>query len=112
MDKICEIIPSQKENNKINVHEVELQQSILLDGLHYLKNFTEYHHSPQASNVKVAKTVAQIKQKSCEIRDNPTRIIQDITTRMSQEYHPYMPSTIALCARIKHIRRSEMPSQL
>uniref|UniRef100_U9SZL2 MULE transposase domain-containing protein n=2 Tax=Rhizophagus irregularis (strain DAOM 181602 / DAOM 197198 / MUCL 43194) TaxID=747089 RepID=U9SZL2_RHIID len=30
---------------------------------------------------------------------------------MSQEYHPYMPSTIALRARIKRVRRSEMPPQ-
>ena len=30
---------------------------------------------------------------------------------MSQEYHPYMSSPNALCSRIKHIKRAEIPAQ-
>ncbi|PKY55810.1 hypothetical protein RhiirA4_475544 [Rhizophagus irregularis] len=35
------------------------------------------------SNVKVAKTVTQIKQKSCEIKNKSAQIIKDITAKMS-----------------------------
>ncbi|CAB4373838.1 unnamed protein product [Rhizophagus irregularis] len=136
MNEICEIVPSQKENDKINVRGYLMVQdkirkstyywcckkrklencrgratTIFLDGLHYLKGFTEHHYSPQASNAEVAKSIVQIKQKVCTTRDKPVRIIQYITVRMSQEYHPYMPSSNSLHSRIKRVRRSEMPPQ-
>ncbi|CAB4424840.1 unnamed protein product [Rhizophagus irregularis] len=51
--------------------------TIFLNSKHYLKNFVDHHHSPQASKVKVAKTVAQIKQQARETRDKPVQIIQN-----------------------------------
>ena len=110
MDEICEIVPSQKENDKINVRGyLMVQESIrkntyywccdkrkkenckgratttFRNGLHYLKHFVEHLHSPQTSDAKVAKTIAQIKQRACTTRDKPAQIIQEITVRMSQE---------------------------
>ena len=45
------------------------------------------------------------------MRDKPIQIIQDITVNMSQEHHPYMPSSNALRSRIKRVKRAEMPAQ-
>jgi hypothetical protein len=136
MNEICEIVPSQKENPKINVrgylmvYEKSYKNNdywccdkrklikcsgrattTFLNGSHYLKRYIEHTHSPQASDTKVAKTIAKIKKKAREIRDKPAQIIQDITVRMSQEYHPYMPSSNALRARVQRVRRLEMPPQ-
>ncbi len=134
--KICDIIPSQKENDKINVRGYLMVKertrkdiyywcyerrkldnckgcatTTFHNGSHYLKKFVEHDHSPQPSNAEVAKTISQIKQKACAIRDKPVQIIQDITVNMSQEYHPYMPSSNALRSRIKCIKRAEIPAQ-
>ena len=136
MNEICKIVPSQKENHKINVRGYLMVQdkvrestyywccdkrklehcrgravTTFVNGTHYLKSFTEHHHSPQASDEKVAKTIAKIKQRARETREKPAQIIQDITVRMSQEHHPYMPSSNALRARIKHVRKLEIPPQ-
>jgi hypothetical protein len=134
--EVCDIVPSQKENNKINVRGyLMVQERIRKDtyywccerrkldnckgratttfhnGLHYLKKFVEHDHSPQPSNAKVAETIGQIKQKARATRDKPIQIIQDITVNMSQEHHPYMPSSNALRSRIKRVKRAEMPAQ-
>lgn len=136
MDEVCEIIQSQKGNNKINVRgylmikertkgdtyywcceKKRLEKckgratTIFLDSKHYLKNFVDHHHSPQASKVKVAKTVAQIKQQARETRDKPVQIIQNNIINMSQDDHPYMPSKNALRTTIKRVRRAELPPQ-
>src|SRR6266496_6437903 len=134
--EICDIIPSQKENDKINVRGYLMVKeqtrkntyywccerrkldnckghatTTFHNGSHYLKKFVEHDHSPQPSNAEVVKTIGQIKQKACVIRDKPVQIIQDITVNMSQEYHPYMPSPNALHSRIKRIKRAEIPAQ-
>ncbi|GBC01522.1 hypothetical protein RclHR1_04210008 [Rhizophagus clarus] len=136
MDEVCEIVPSQKGNNKINVRGyLMIKERIrgdkyywcckkkrlescrghaittFLDGLHYLNNFVDHHHSPQASKVKVAKTIAQIKQQACETRDKPAQIIQNNTVSMSQDDHPYMPTVNALRTVIKRVRKAERPPQ-
>jgi hypothetical protein len=127
MDEICEIVPSQKGNNKINVRGYLMVKeraredkyywccekkrlencrgratTIFLNGSHYLLNFVDHHHSPQASKAKVAKTIARIKQQARETKDKPAQIIQNYT---SQEDHPYMPSLNALRTTIKRARR-------
>ncbi|GBC01524.1 hypothetical protein RclHR1_04210010 [Rhizophagus clarus] len=104
MDEVCKIVPSQKGNNKINVRGyLMIKEQIrgdkyywccekkrlescrghaiitFLDGLYYLNNFVDHYYSPQASKVKVAKTIAQIKQQACETRD-----------KSAQDDHPYM----------------------
>ena len=86
MNEICEIVPSQKENPKINVHgylmvyeksyknndywccdKRKLENckgqatTTFLNSSHYLKSFIEYTHSSQASDTKVAKTIVKIK---------------------------------------------------
>ena len=134
--EICNIVPSQKENNKINVRGYLMVQertrkdtyywccerrkldnckgcatTTIHNGFHYLKKFVEHNHSSQPSNAKVAKTISQIKQRACATRDKPVQIIQDITVNMSQEYHPYIPSSNALRSRIKRVKRAEMPAQ-
>jgi len=134
--EICEIIPSQKEKNKINVRGYLMTQEKKLkdtyywccekkklenckgraitnfyNGSHYLKKFVEHNHSPQPSNAKVAEIIGQIKQKARVTRDKPSQIIQDITSSMLQDYQPYMPSSNALRAIIGRIKRAEMPAQ-
>ncbi len=133
--EICDIVPSQKENNKINVRgylmvKERIRNDIyywccekrkdnckgraittFYNGSHYLKKFVEHDHSPQSSNAEVAKTIGQIKQKARAIRDKPVQIIQDITVNMLQEYYPYMPSSNALRSTIKRVKRAEMPAE-
>ncbi|CAB4424033.1 unnamed protein product [Rhizophagus irregularis] len=136
MDEVCEIIQSQKGNNKINVRgylmikertkgdtyywcceKKRLEKckgqatTIFLNSKHHLKNFVDHYHSPQASKVKVAKTVVQIKQQARETRDKPVQIIQNNIINMSQDDHPYMPSKNALRTTIKRVRRAELPPQ-
>ena len=102
MDETCEIIPSQKGNDKINVRDYLMVKdrtcqdtfywycekrklencrgraiTLFIDGSHYLKKFIDHHHSPQASKATIAKTIAQIKKRAYETRDTPTQIIQN-----------------------------------
>jgi hypothetical protein len=134
--EICDIVPSQKENNKINVRGYLMVKertrndtyywccerrkldnckgratTTFHNGSHYLKKFVEHDHSPKSSNAEVAKTISQIKQKACATRDKPVQIIQDITVNMPREYHPYLPSSNALRSRIRRVKRAEMPAQ-
>ncbi|CAI2183710.1 11978_t:CDS:2 [Funneliformis geosporum] len=112
--EICDIVPSQKENNKINVQGYLMGRAVTTfhNRSHYLKKFVEHDHSPQPSNAEVAKNISQIKQKACTTKDKPIQIIQDITVNMSQEYYPYMLSSNALRSIIKRIKRAEMPAEL
>src|SRR2546421_1435190 len=101
MDEICEIIPSQKGNYKINIRGYLMVKessrkntfywccekrksdcrgratTIFLNDLHYLKNFVDHNHAPQASSAEVAKVVAQIKDQARESTSNPAQIIQN-----------------------------------
>ncbi|GET00572.1 uncharacterized protein LOC112591534 [Rhizophagus clarus] len=67
--------------------------------------------SQKASKVKVAKTIAQIKQQVRETRDKPAQIIQNNTVNISQDDHPYMPTVNALRTVIKRVRKAERPPQ-
>ena len=100
MDEICEIIPSKKGNNKINVRGYLMVKernrenlfywccekrksegckgravTNLCNNLHYLRNCVDHNHGPQASNAGVTKITAQIKHQASETRDKPAKII-------------------------------------
>src|SRR6266516_4862954 len=101
MNEICEIIPSQKGNDKINVHGYLMVKernredifywccekrksdnckgratTILINGSHYLRKFNDHHHAPQASSAEVAKIVDRIKHQAQERTIRPVQIIQ------------------------------------
>ncbi|CAI2182162.1 19439_t:CDS:2 [Funneliformis geosporum] len=59
--EICDSVPSQKENNKINVQGYLMGRATTTyyNRFHYLKKFVEHSHSPQPSNAEVAKTIKQ-----------------------------------------------------
>jgi len=87
MDEICELIPSQKGNNKINVRGYLMTKdkcrgdkyywccdkqksgcngratTELQNNLHCLVKFGRHNHAPQASDISVAKAVAEVKNK-------------------------------------------------
>src|SRR5437660_1659561 len=131
MSEICEIIPSQKGNDKIKVNGYLMVKektrentytwccekrksenckgratTNFSNGLHYLKNFKDHNHSPQASSGDVAKAVARIKRQAHETRDRPVQIIQNNIVNLPEEISPYMPSQNALQMRIKRVRRT------
>ncbi|CAB4416827.1 unnamed protein product [Rhizophagus irregularis] len=135
MDEICEIVPSQKGNDKINVRGYlmikernrknkfywccERKKSdckgravtIFTNNFHYLQNFVDHNHAPQASSVQVAKVVAQIKNQAQESSSNPAQIIQNNVTRTSEEIFPYLPTQEALRMRIKRVRKANTPPE-
>ncbi|CAG8527845.1 15733_t:CDS:2 [Gigaspora rosea] len=116
MDKICEIVPSQKRIDKINVRGFlivknkyrkdtyywycEKRKSLeckgraitkFINNLHYLKHFSDHNHSLQASSAEVAKSIAHIKEQAKETNDQPAQVIQNTIVRQSgwrkiQEY--------------------------
>ncbi|CAG8676312.1 2686_t:CDS:2, partial [Ambispora gerdemannii] len=49
MDEICKVVPSQRENAKLNVRRVV---TIFLDDLHHLQKFVDHNHSSQASSAE------------------------------------------------------------
>ncbi|EXX74182.1 hypothetical protein RirG_053490 [Rhizophagus irregularis DAOM 197198w] len=86
MDEVCDIVPSNKGNNKINVRGYLMVKernreaifywccakrksegckgravTTLCNNLHYLRSCTDHNHAPQASDAGVAKLTAQIK---------------------------------------------------
>lgn len=83
----------------------------LCNDLHYFQSCVEHNHTPQASDARIIKTIAQIKRQASETRDNPAKIIQDNIINMPEEIHPYIPSTNALRRTISCVRRSEIPPQ-
>ena len=130
MDEVCEIIPSKKRNNKINVRgylmvKERSRENIfywycekrklkeckgraatnLCNGLHYLRNCVEHNHRPQASDAGIAKFSAQIKNQASETRDKPAKIIQSNIVSMLEEIHPYLPSINTLRRTITCTRR-------
>jgi len=89
MNEICELVPSQKGGNKLNVHgylmvkdsitnniyhwSCEKRKSdgckarattVLNNGLHYLKKIGVHDHTPQASSANIAKAIAGIKRRA------------------------------------------------
>ncbi|GBC43031.1 uncharacterized protein LOC112591534 [Rhizophagus irregularis DAOM 181602=DAOM 197198] len=136
MDEVCDIVPSNKGNNKINVRGYLMVKernretifywccakrksegckgravTTLCNNLHYLRSCTDHNHAPQASDAGVAKLTAQIKRQASETRDKPAKIIQDNIISIPEEIHPYIPSPNALRRTISRVRKSEMPPQ-
>jgi hypothetical protein len=86
MDEICEIVSSQKGNDKINIRGYLMTKernrgdkfywccekkktdckghatTILINNFHYLQKFVDHNHAPKASSTEVARVVAQIKE--------------------------------------------------
>ncbi|CAG8462550.1 11507_t:CDS:2 [Dentiscutata heterogama] len=63
MEKICEIVPSQKGINKINICD-------------YLLKFNDHNHAPQASSAEVARSIAFIRDRVYKTNDQLAQIIQ------------------------------------
>jgi hypothetical protein len=136
VNEICEIVISQKGNDKINVcgyllvkeqarndayyWSCEKKRTLsckgraitrFSSGLHYLQKHTEHNHSPQATDGNVANTVARIKQQARETIELPIQIIQRNIANISEDTAPYMPTQNALRAKIKRVRNAEMAAQ-
>jgi hypothetical protein len=131
MNEICEIVPSQKGNNKINARGYLMVKeksrndiyywccerrklgckgrvtTILSNDSHYLKSFIDHDHTPQASDANVAKAVFDIKKRASETREKPIQIIQNNMINIPQETRPYMPSRDALRRKIARVRKVE-----
>ncbi|CAG8493307.1 4685_t:CDS:10, partial [Dentiscutata heterogama] len=61
-DEICEIVPSQKGIDKINIR-----------GYLMVKDKYPHNHFPQASSAEVAKSIANIKEQAKETNDQPAQ---------------------------------------
>ncbi|CAG8855267.1 31189_t:CDS:2, partial [Gigaspora margarita] len=67
-----------------------------INNLHYLKQFNDHNHTPQASSAEVAKSIAHIKELAKETNDQPAQVIQNTIISISEEIYPYVPSQNAL----------------
>ncbi|CAG8501564.1 14261_t:CDS:2 [Dentiscutata heterogama] len=83
MNEICEIVTSQKEKDKLNIHG-------------YL-----------TSHKDVVKLISNIKQQAKNTRDKPSQIIQNNFANISEGIIPYILSYEAFCSTIKRTRRTE-----
>ncbi|CAG8487863.1 3061_t:CDS:2 [Cetraspora pellucida] len=69
-EEICEIVPFQKETNKINVcGYLMVKEWILINNLHHFQKFNDYNHAPQASSTKVARSITYIRDQAQGTRD-------------------------------------------
>ncbi|KAF0728070.1 FLYWCH-type domain-containing protein, partial [Aphis craccivora] len=115
--EICELIPSQKGKDKLNVHGYlflqnqsrknkfywrcdqrisisckETAQTVFVDGQHYLH-------------------VSTLKQKAGTSRDKPAQIIQSIYASVDINNAQSMPSKDAMRQQIKRVRRQNVMSE-
>jgi MULE transposase domain/FLYWCH zinc finger domain len=135
-NNICEIISSIRGQDKINVNgyimvkdknrndshywccekRVALQcngraTTKLVEGQHCLQNVSDHNHAAEASRVNVIKTVNTLKGRASETSEPPAQIIQTVSTSISHEIHPYLPSRDALRQSINRIRSSDLPTE-
>jgi hypothetical protein len=133
-DTICEIVSSNRGQDKINVHgyimsknknrddfyywHCEKRDALqckgravtqLVEGQHNLQRISDHNHAAEASRVNVIRTVNTLKERGRETNEPPAQIIQTITASISHEIHPYLPSRDALRQTVNRIRSSDLP---
>jgi hypothetical protein len=131
---VCEIISSNRGQDKINVHGFIMCKNknhddsyywrcekrdalqckgravtMLVAGQHHLQKVTDHNHAAEASRVNVIRTVNALKERGKETSEPPAQIIQTTTASISHETHPYLPSRNALRQTINRIRSSDLP---
>ena len=85
--------------------------TILKNGLHLFKDFSNHNYSSQASSAIVAKDIAGIKSRACKTREKPIQIIQNSIVCIFEKICPYMLLHNALHRKITHVRKIKMPSE-
>jgi len=131
---ICEIVSSNRGQDKINVHgfimcknkncnnsyywHCEKRDALqckgravttFVEGQHRLKKFTDHNHAAEASRSNVIRIVNTLKERGKETNETPAQIIQTTSAIISHEAHPYLPSRDALRQTINRIRSSDLP---
>ena len=133
---ICEVVPSIRNNNKINVHGYLMVKdkkrnnsyywycekrdrlrcggravTILTEDQHHLTKSTEHNHAAEASRVNVVKRINLLKERAQQSNDQPVQVIQNVVAGTSSQVYPYLPSRNALRQTIKRIRRVNSPAE-
>jgi hypothetical protein len=131
---ICEIVISNRGHDKINVHGYIMLKdknrndlyywycekhntlqcnghavTKLVEGEHRLHKVSEHSHAPEASRVEVINTVNALKERAKETNEPPVQVIQTVSTSITNEIYPYLPSRNALRQTINRMRSSELP---
>ncbi|CAG8600197.1 264_t:CDS:2 [Gigaspora rosea] len=89
MEEICEIVPSQKGMNKINICRAT---TVFVNNLHYLKKFNKHNQQLQASSAEIARSIASIRDRAHETNDQPAQIIQNTIVNIPKKIYPYILS--------------------
>ncbi|CAG8526272.1 8557_t:CDS:2, partial [Scutellospora calospora] len=135
-EEICEIIPSNKGGDKLNVRGFLMTKERIREDTYYwscdkkksngckgravtklvknehkLHKFTGHDHGPEASKPEVAKAIHKIKQQARDTRDKLAKIVQESIISTPEEICPYLPSLSALRQTIYRVRQSELSSQ-
>ncbi|KAL4123330.1 hypothetical protein QTP88_015527 [Uroleucon formosanum] len=100
--EICELIPSPKGKDKLNVHGYLFLQNQSRKNKFYLR-------CDQPSKPKIAKILSTLKQKARTSRDKPAKIIQSIYTSM--DINNAQSSKDAMRQQIKRVRRQNVMSE-
>ncbi|CAG8822402.1 16858_t:CDS:1 [Racocetra persica] len=138
MKEMCEVIPSNKGGDKINVHGFLMTKescrnhiyywccdqrksedksclghaiTYLYNNTHYLQKASEHNHAPELYKAEVAKVKNQIKKQAKETRDKPIKIVQDNVINTLEEFRPYLSSLNTLRKTINHVRQVESSPQ-
>lgn len=131
MEEICDVIPSQKGCNKLNVQGYLMVKekclndryywccesrklinckgraiTIFSNGQHILEKFVAHNHSSNASSADVSKIIGVVKAQAKNTKDAPCQIIQSCTTTAHPDIVPSLPSKNALRQKIKRIRQA------
>ena len=131
---ICEIVSSDRDQDKINIHgfimcknknrdnvyywHCEKRDALqckgwavtnLVEGQHHLQKVSDHNHAAEASRVNVIKTINTLKERGKETNEPPAQIIQTITSNTPHEIHPYLPSRNSLHQKINRTRSTDLP---
>ena len=134
---ICEVVSSNRNKNKINIHGYLMVKdknrqtsyywycekrntlqcsgratTILTEDQHYLVKVTEHNHAAEASRVEVAKNIKLLKERAQQTNDQTTQVIQSIAAYSLQEVCQCLPSYDALHQTVKRIQCIDLSAEL
>ncbi|CAG8456669.1 11277_t:CDS:1 [Dentiscutata heterogama] len=128
MDNICEIVPSIRGMDKININGFLMVKdkcrnnafywycenrdemgctgravTRLINNQHYLKSASNHIHAAQASRAEVVKTIARIKEHARLTNKKPTQLLQTAITNSPHYVYQYLPSSNAIRQTVQRI---------
>ncbi|CAG8793702.1 30597_t:CDS:1, partial [Gigaspora margarita] len=133
---ICEVVPSIRGRDKINVYGFLMYKdksrrntfywycekkdilscngravTRLINNQHYLRHMSDHNHGASASRSEVARVIGRIREQACQTSESPAQIMQTAITNSSQNIYPYLPLYNAIRQTIQRVRYLDLPTE-